>query len=183
MADIGCVTGRFQPFHRGHMELVQIALRTHEYVIVGVTSPVRCRVTERRQSAHRHLTVSNPYTYYQRALLISKAVEEIGERRRVLVVPFDLDNVDSVADYCPFDAVQYVRVFSEWERRKAEILRSAGFEVSEIQMSEKQVEASQIRALMRDGHAAWETLVPPSTVALLREWDCEDRCSSEVFPS
>jgi nicotinamide mononucleotide adenylyltransferase len=166
---LGCVTGRFQPVHRQHLELFEIALDAHEHLAVGVTNPD----TEGRRrvatSAHRHTSAANPFTYFERSRLLAAAVAERGLASRVTIVPFDLNRSATWDQYVPLDARQYVRAYSDWERQKADWLREAGYEVTVlVGVPDTRLSASDIRRLLRAG-GDWPSEMPPATVPVLRD--------------
>ncbi|MDO8955164.1 MAG: bifunctional nicotinamide-nucleotide adenylyltransferase/Nudix hydroxylase [Gammaproteobacteria bacterium] len=58
MAKVGVFIGRFQPFHRGHLAIIQKALETCDKLIIVVGSINRAR------------TIKNPWTFEERKALI-----------------------------------------------------------------------------------------------------------------
>lgn len=57
------IVGRFQPFHKGHLEVIEEVLKEHDSVIIGIGSA---------QYSH---TLQNPFTAGERHLMISNALE------------------------------------------------------------------------------------------------------------
>ncbi len=57
------IVGRFQPFHKGHLEVIQEILKDHDSVIIGIGSA---------QYSH---TLQNPFTAGERHLMISNTLE------------------------------------------------------------------------------------------------------------
>ena len=84
--DVAVYVGRFQPFHAGHLALLQqaLALAGRCVVVIG--------------SAHQARTPKNPFTWRERAEMIRLALPE-AERERVDFVP--------VRDY--YDEARWVR--------------------------------------------------------------------------
>lgn len=67
----------------------------------------------------------------------------------------------------PPGAVQFIRVFSEWERRKEERFRYAGYAVEVLHPGvEKEIEAKDVRALMTSG-GDWRSLVPAGVAGVI----------------
>ncbi|MEJ7138610.1 bifunctional nicotinamide-nucleotide adenylyltransferase/Nudix hydroxylase [Amphibiibacter pelophylacis] len=66
--------GRFQPFHRGHGQLLEHALALADRVVVVIGS------------AHQARTAKNPWSWSERAELIRLALPE-AQRERVLFLP------------------------------------------------------------------------------------------------
>jgi bifunctional NMN adenylyltransferase/nudix hydrolase len=66
--------GRFQPFHQGHLSVVQQGLRQAERVIVLIGS------------SHRPRNIRDPWTYEERAEMVRAAVDET-DTDRVITAP------------------------------------------------------------------------------------------------
>ena len=165
----GMVHGRFQPFHNGHLEYLRLALERCETLIVGITNPDPSQSAEDEASAHRHLDQSNPFTFFERQLMIREVIaDEAIPFERVIFVPFPVNLPDRWRYYVPSDVVHYLRVFSPWEQIKADRLAAAGYRVEILQPGvEKQVEATAIRRSMSNGEP-WDTLVPPGVARVVR---------------
>jgi nicotinamide-nucleotide adenylyltransferase len=166
----GMVHLRAQPFHNDHLEYVLTALSLTEHLIVGITNPDPSTFREEPSSPHRHLAGANPYTYFQRARMIELSLDREGVAlSRVTVVPFDPTDPAKWSYYLPVASAvtQYVRLFSSWEDRKADLLRAYGFDVYVVdRRAEKQVTATQVRELLQSG-GDWRRLVPDGTAAVL----------------
>jgi nicotinamide-nucleotide adenylyltransferase len=162
------VTGRFQPVHNGHLELFELALAQSDRLVLAVTNPDRAARAPETSAPHRHLDEANPFTYYERCLLLRTAIAAAGWECRVLIVPFDLTRPETWTDYVPSDATQFVRSFGVWEDEKARRLADAGYRTKRIRGNPNSViRASEVRALLRAG-TGWERLVPEAIVPLLR---------------
>jgi cytidyltransferase-like protein len=172
-ADLGCVTGRFQPVHADHLRLMRRALDDRGRLVVGITNPDPGAQRPEPTSAHRHRPEANPFTYYERVELLAAALaspDGVGPAAAagVRFVPFDLARPQHWPAYVPLSAVQYVGVSADWERDKARRLAAAGYQVVEVPGDPaSRRSASDVRAALRRGES-WEALVPPATVALLR---------------
>lgn len=161
-----CVTGRFQPVHEDHLRLFRMGLAERGRLIVGITNPDASTLRPEAGSAHRHRQDANPFTYWERCELLLAALDRDP---RVVIVPFDLARPELWAGYVPLDAVQYVGRGGPWEAEKARRLAAAGYRVIEAAPGPGARRSStEIRAAMRAG-GDWEGLVPPATVAPLRE--------------
>ena len=171
MTALACVTGRFQPVHHQHVELFEIALRSADHVIVAITNPDPGARQQEPTSVHRHCASANPWTYYERARLIESALADRGHTARTTIVPLDLTRPDHWAQYVPLHARHFVRAYSRWEWRKAELLSAAGYQVVVLDGDlDGRLSASDIRARMDRGEA-WEELVPTSVAPILRDFD------------
>ncbi len=165
----GCVHGRFQPFHNGHLEYVLRAKVRCRWLVVGITNPDPTKVRVEALSPHRHEPGANPFTYLERALMIRDALLAEGLRpQEFLTVPFPVHTPELLAHYAPADAVHFVRVYSDWEREKVRRLRDRGFVVEVLDPGrEKDVSGAEVRRLMQAG-LPWEHLLPYSAASVVR---------------
>jgi cytidyltransferase-like protein len=165
------VTGRYQPFHNGHLQLVRFALAHAERVIVGVTNAHSGECVAHTASAHRHLASANPHSFSQRREMISAALSAARvPPSRVSVVAFPLETPAAWPATMPLLAVQLVRVFSAWEREKVRRFEEAGVRVWVLHGEPaSRISASDIRLAFAN-HQPWEHWVPAGTREWLREW-------------
>lgn len=165
----GCVHGRFQPFHNGHLEYVVRAKARCRQLLVGITNPDPSRVQAETSSPHRHEPEANPFTYLERALMIRDALLAGGlSPEEFLIVPFPIHAPELYRHYVSVDAVHFVRVYSDWEREKVRRLRSQGFVVEILDPGrEKELSGVEVRRLIRSG-LPWEHLVPHGALDRVR---------------
>ncbi|HLB26627.1 MAG TPA: adenylyltransferase/cytidyltransferase family protein [Dehalococcoidia bacterium] len=164
----GMVHGRFQPFHLGHLAYLQAALQRCDTLIVAITNPDPSAVREEAEASHRHRDDANPYTFFQRQMMVREALLDEGvDLRRVVFTPFPINFPERWQYYLPPDTVQFIRVFSDWERKKVERFRGAGYTVEVLHPgAEKEVEATDVRALMASG-GDWRALVPAAVARVI----------------
>lgn len=148
--------GRFQPFHKGHLEVVRKIARECSSVTIGIGSA---------QYSH---TLENPFTAGERHLMISSALEEDGIFNYYLVPVVDINRyavwVSHVVSMVPPFEVVYSnnpltrRLFSE-----------AGFDVRDSPMFNREVySGTEIRGRIANG-GEWEDLVPRSVAIALED--------------
>lgn len=166
----GCVHGRFQPFHRGHLEYALLAKERCQRLLVGITNPDPSRVIPEASNARRHTVDSNPFTYFERALMLRDSLLGEGlEAREFVVAPFPIQEPELYSHYVPEDTVHFVRVYSGWEEEKVRRLRAHGLAVEVLDRGEeKAVSGTEVRRLIRAG-LAWEHLVPAAAVPVIRD--------------
>jgi nicotinamide-nucleotide adenylyltransferase len=158
MAKRGLFVGRFQPFHKGHLQAVKEILNEVDELIVVVGSA---------QYSHR---VDNPFTTGERIMMIRKALEEEKvDLKRIWIVPvpdvhIHMVWVSVVESYTPrFDVV-----YSN-EPLTRRLFIEAGYEVKPIPFHKREIySATEIRKRMLSGKN-WEELVPKSVASLIKE--------------
>jgi nicotinamide-nucleotide adenylyltransferase len=165
----GMVHGRFQPFHRGHLEYLKGAAARCEEVFVGITNPDPERIRPEASDPLRHLPESNPFTYVERLLMVKAAALDAQiDLSRLHVIPFPVNEPELWRAYVPEDVVQFIRLFSDWGGTKLERLRDAGYEVVVLdEGSAKEISGADVRAALREG-GDWESLVPKGVADVLK---------------
>ncbi|MCH7999022.1 MAG: adenylyltransferase/cytidyltransferase family protein [Chloroflexi bacterium] len=166
--EFGMIHGRFQPFHNGHLEYLRAAVEKCENLVIGITNADPTQISEEATSEHRHLPESNPFTFFQRSVMIRELLIEEGiPLERSLIIPFPVHSPERWRYYLPPDVVHYLRVFSPWEQAKVDRLHQQGYVVEVLHPGvSKAVEATEVRRRMADGEG-WEELVPPSVARVI----------------
>lgn len=163
------VHGRFQPFHNGHLEFLRGAAARVDEVWVGITNPDPERIRPEPSDPLRHLPESNPYSYWERMLMIEATATDEGIPIRV--IPFPVNEPELWTAYVPPDVTQFIRLFSEWGGTKLDRLREAGFEVVVLdEGADKELSGADVREALRTG-GAWESLVPAGVARVIRGLD------------
>ena len=152
------VIGRFQPFHKGHLEVIRTIARECDHVTIGIGSA---------QFSH---TQENPFTAGERHLMISRALQDEGLSNYFLVPIVDVNRyaiwvAHVVSLVPPFRAVYSNNALT---RR---LFGEAGFEVRASPLFNRQVSSgTEIRRRIVGGEE-WENLVPEATVKVIEEVD------------
>ena len=113
------VHGRFQPFHLEHLAYCRTALEYGETLVVGITNfdPALTRLEP--ESPHRHQIAANPFSYWERSLMIRDALLQDGvPAARFVLVALPIHYPERWPHYVPTDperALHVLRVFSPWE--------------------------------------------------------------------
>ena len=125
-------------------------------------------ILEEPASAHRHLPEANPFTYFERLLMVREVLQDEGvPEGRSIIIPFPVNSPERWRYYLPPSAVHYLRVFSDWEQSKVDRLREQGYQVEVLHPGiEKETEASEVRRRMASGED-WQSLVPQAVVRVI----------------
>jgi nicotinamide-nucleotide adenylyltransferase len=166
----GMIHGRFQPFHRGHLEYLRGAAGRCDELYVGITNPDPTRIRPEPSDPVRHLPESNPWTYAERLLMVKAAAQDLGlDLASMHVIPFPVNEPELWPAYVPDGVTQFLRLFSDWGGTKLERLEDAGYQVVVLdQGADKEVSGADVREALRDGRD-WESLVPPGVARVIRE--------------
>src|SRR3972149_9414854 len=154
----GLFVGRFQPFHKGHLEAIKDVLKEVDELGIVIGSA---------QYSHRK---DNPFTAGERVTMIRKALEEAEiPAARWWIVPVPAVHVHmvwvaEVVGYVPkFDVV-----YSN-EPLTKRLFLEAGFKVKSFPLHKRAVySATEIRERILNGKD-WKTLVPKSVVKIIEE--------------
>lgn len=153
----GFFSGRFQPFHHGHAEFVDVMTDEVDEIVLAVGS------------AGRSHTMKNPFTAGERLRMIKAAVTDVQAPHYVIPVtdiPRHAMWVSHVESLCPAFEVVYTnnplvdRLFSEtgYDVRGMELINRAEYQGTEIRQ----------RILRGD---EWRYLVPDAVVGVIEEID------------
>ena len=168
-ARYGMVHGRFQPFHSGHLEYALSAFQRCDHLILGVTNPDPSLIVVEASDSERHKPEANLFTFFERQLMIRAALMELGvDLSCISIVPFPIHHPERWRFYCPPDAVQFIRLYSEWGKEKARRFQTMGWTVEVLDGGvTKQVSGNAVRRRLQEG-LGWEKLVPGAVAEVLK---------------
>ncbi len=150
--------GRFQPFHNGHLAMVEQILTKHDEVIIGIGSA---------QYSH---TGENPFTAAERFEMIDRALKAAGISD-YHIIPISDTHVHSV---WVGHVLSLVPAFDSVYTNSALVVRlfkERGIEVVSLPMVEREsLSGTEVRRRMQNG-GGWEELVPPAVAAYIKEID------------
>lgn len=169
LARVGVVYGRFQPFHKGHLEYTRAALDRSETLVIGITNADATQTTFERTDPERHLPRANPFTFFERYAMIKRALHDDGvPLERINIVPFPVHDRERWCDYVPQEATHFRVLLSAWDAEKVRRLRESGLKVDVLDFPQKAISASLVRTRIAAGED-WRDLVPSGTAALIDE--------------
>jgi len=160
----GLLIGRFQPFHKGHLEAVKIGLSKVDNLWIGIGSSNKSN--EKR----------NPFTADERKeMILSSLDSQTLERVKIFFVPDTGDHekwtyhVDSIVP--PYDLV-----FSN-DDFTLTLYKKRGKSVFEIPLLKRDIiSGTNIREMIVSGKD-WQDLVPEGTKQVLLKINAKNRLS------
>ena len=170
--------GRFQPFHLGHLKYLLAAKDQCDYLWIGITqylAPALQATTP--LDVHRSRPENNPLTYFERAEIIGRALEDEGvQGDKYGFVPFPIEEPDLLPNFLDPSIVVFTTVYDDWNRHKIQVLRDHGYEVRVLwEGSTKKYTGAAVRAsLIADGDE-WRAMVPRAVATRLEELQVADR--------
>lgn len=154
------IIGRFQPFHKGHLELVKSILKECDEIIIAIAS------------AQFNYIEKDPFTAGERILMIHEALRE-GKvdlaRCYVAAIVNDENNARWLGHLKsflpPFDVVYTGNAYVTM------LMRSSGVKVSEVTFYDREkYNGTKIRHLLLKG-SSWQELVPRSVAQIIEKID------------
>lgn len=144
----GLVIGRFQPFHKGHLYLLQRSLEMCEQIVIAIGS------------AESH-DEKNPLSFAQRQALLSAVVENEGWQSRVTKIipaidfPSDEDWLRELEKNVGSFDVAIGN--NDWVNT---LMQQAGYAIQEIPLLEREIyEGTKIRELIHENER-WQDRAP-----------------------
>jgi len=154
----GLLIGRFQPFHKGHMEIIKEMASEVDKLIICIGSA---------QESH---TYEDPFTAGERHLMISESLNQAGIENYYLIPIVDIHrysvwvaHVKSLVP--PFDAI-----FTNNDLT-ARLFRESGIEVRKPRLYDRDKYSGKgVRKKMAE-NGDWQSLVPEGTIQVIEEID------------
>ena len=171
---VAVVHGRFQPLHIGHLEYLLAGARRAARLIVGITNPDPWQSVAEPTDPHRGEPESNPFTFYERYLMVEAALCE-HDVTGFRIVPFPHGFPERLHHYVPADALLLFTIYDAWGEEKARRLSGLGWRTEVMwRRTAKVTSGTELRRRMREG-AGWDHLVPAGTASVIRELRLSDR--------
>lgn len=164
--------GRFQPFHKGHLEMVKKILKENERVIIVIGS------------AEKNFIQYNPLTAAERFQIIDESLKEakiLAEKYCIIPIR-NVNNyalwVNHVNIYVPpytrlYTGSKIVKACYQGKYSKPNEDCKAGPEVVQLKRV-LGLSATKVRTALLKGKG-WEKMLPPAATKLLKNWKIPSR--------
>lgn len=170
MHELGFIHGRFQPLHLDHEAYLLEGFRRARSLIIGITNPDPGHSPASAADPMRSRPEANPFSYYQRLLMLEAALDARGiERSRWRVVPFPVLEPEVWPHYVPDEAVFFLSIYDAWGEEKLALFQSHGRAAEVIRRvgpDEKGLSATELRRRMRTGEN-WAELLSSAVAELI----------------
>lgn len=163
--ELAHVHGRFQPFHREHLEYAAWAAEGADELLVGITNADPGHVRPEESDSTRHDPRHNPFRYHERHRMVGKAIDAAEIDCPVRIMPFPINRPELWEHYAPAEAVHYVNVLEEWHRVKARRLKANGRAVV-TKEGTRTISGTDIRRRMA-ADESWKGDVPDTVVEVI----------------
>ena len=156
----GLIIGRFQPFHKGHLELSKNILKECDELVIAIAS------------AQFNYIEKDPFTAGERIWMIHEALKEGNinlAKCYIAAVVNDENNAKWIGHLKsflpPFDVVYTGNAYV------AMLMNESGIKVRDVKFyNREKYNATRIRQLMLEGKN-WQQLVPKSVVQIIKKID------------
>lgn len=167
--EVASVHGRFQPLHEGHLEYLLAGARRCRVLVVGITNPDPWQVRAEPTAPHRGDGTANPFTFYERLLMVEGALRDNGlADSEFRIVPFPHGFPERLHHYLPVDAPILLTIYDAWGEEKQRRFQELGRATEVLWRRDTTVTSgTDIRRRLRAGEP-WEHLVPPATARVIR---------------
>ena len=157
----GLVLGRFQPFHLGHLNLIQTVLNDKKEPLICIGSA---------QYAH---TKDNPFTVKERKDMIQLIMDELNCNYTIYEIP-DINNYDKYVSHLEEFVPKFDTVYSG-NKLVQRLFKNAGYKIVIPEMINREVwEGAAIRQAMTEGDE-WEVAIPPQILDMIRNQNVIER--------
>lgn len=183
LPEIGFIHGRFQVLHNDHLKYLLTGKERCRHLVVGITNPDPTLTREDPVIPGRSEETANPFTYYERFLMVRAALTEAGlGLEQFSVVPFPVNLPQLYRYYAPMDAVFFLTIYDGWGEKKLAMFLEMGLQTEILwrrSLEEKGLSGSEVRRRIVTGEA-WQDLVPKSVAGLLLQWKAAERLRQDV---
>jgi len=154
--------GRFQPFHKGHLEVINSMIQSKEIdeIIIGIGSS---QVKD---------TFYNPFSADEREMMIKALVDNLDKKIYIIKID-DINNYDSLVEHveklCPeFHIVYFGNAITN------KLFEEKGYKIKKTTESGKTISGTEVRNLMIRG-GNWKEYVPGKVIGVLEELGGESK--------
>lgn len=148
--------GRFQPFHKGHLQIIQYASKKYDEVIIGVGSS-QCNHTKH-----------NPFSSEERKMMIERSLKDIDITNFSIVFIPDIHNYPKWVPYLTSIIPDFDIVLSN-SPLTTRLFSEKGYTVEETPIYDrKRYSGKEIRKRIINNED-WEDLVPDPVYKIIKE--------------
>jgi nicotinamide-nucleotide adenylyltransferase len=149
--------GRFQPFHKGHLEVVKNLSKKYKKVIIGMGS-----------SQYKNKS-DNPFSSNERKLMIKNSLDEYGIKNYKIIEIPDIHDPPNWVDHVLSITTDFDIVITNNSFTKKLFLEK-GFNVEETPLYNKQEYSGKEIRNRIENNQSWENLVPEPVARAIKRF-------------
>lgn len=154
--------GRFQPFHMGHLRMLEYVGEQANYVIIGMGS------------SQLHGTFENPFTAGERERMIRESLDWPESKYEIAPIS-DINDPPNWVEHVSRSVPEFDIVYTNGGL-ESRLFREAGHRVVEIPFFERdKYDGTDIRTRIASGDESWRELVPEGTLVVIEDVDGMER--------
>ena len=151
----GLILGRFQPFHLGHLRLIEAVKGDNLELMICIGS------------AQKGRTKDNPFTTEERRIMVEAVVSRLDCKYQIYEIP-DANNNNLYVSHLETFVPEFDTVYSG-NSLVLKLFKAAGYRTVMPEMVNREVwEGAAIRQAMTEDDE-WETAVPLQIVDIIRD--------------
>lgn len=162
---IALIPGRFQPFHLGHLKLIETAAKAKDVneLIIGIGS-----------SQFKN-TKENPFSAKERREMIENSLKnKISIPYKIVEIP-DIGDDEKWVSHVESIVKNFDVVYTNGELEKR-LFRKKGYEVRTTKFfNRKNYSGTEIRKRIINGNEEWKTFVPEGMLKVIKKVKGEER--------
>lgn len=148
--------GRFQPFHNGHLKVIQKISKEYDEIIIGIGS------------SQYSDTIDNPFTAKQREEMINQALKKVGVKNYKIILIPDIHNPPKWVDHVLKIYKDFDVVISNSDHTY-HLFNDKGFKVIQTPFYDKDIySGKEIRKRIRNNQQ-WDNLVPDEVLKIIKK--------------
>lgn len=157
--------GRFQPFHKGHLKIIQESSKIYSEIIIGIGSSQYSNTSE------------NPFTDEERKQMIENSLKKIGVKNYKIVNIPDIHNPPKWVDHVLRIVSDFEVVLSNNDFTK-QLFSNKGYIVKETPLYEKDKYSGKVIRKKIKNNGTWEDLVPEEVCKTIKNSNGIERIRS-----
>jgi cytidyltransferase-like protein len=170
------VHGRFQPFHKQHLEYIVAAKQRCDFLYIGITRSDPTQQQQCEVAPHRADALANLLSYFERTEMISRCLLAEGfHRGQFGFVPIPIDNPECLPYFMGRDIQCFTTTCDDWNLHKIAVLERSGYKV--LSLIDRRdpgrvgsyISGSNIRNLIAKNDDSWVSFVPKAVAHYLME--------------
>ncbi len=160
MVKVGVVLGRFQPFHKGHLSYLLLALKNTKSLIIGITTPGKLPTKYEPENPLRFGKENNPFSFSQRKEMIKAALKKKGVTlKRIRFIHFMPQKLKIWHSKVPRNST-YFLILRPLDDKQVSEMKAQGLNVKILKViKEDKYKGLNVRRLLKED-SRWEALVP-----------------------
>ncbi|UCF49228.1 MAG: nicotinamide-nucleotide adenylyltransferase [Thermoplasmatales archaeon] len=154
--------GRFQPFHKGHLKIIEDASKIYSEIIIGIGSSQYSNTNE------------NPFTNEERKQMIENSLKKISIKNYKVVNIPDIHNPPKWVDHVLTIVSDFDVVLSNNDFTR-ELFSDKGYVVKETPLYEKDKYSGKVIRYKIKNNETWEDFVPEEVFKFIKKSNAIER--------